>query len=354
MAQRLLLVRYETGHSLRAVPVGEDPYTQGVNLTDHNDGFYSATLPVGVYDIYYKDQPDDPTWIPLEHYQSRFHPTDDITEDITQIQSDISTLDIRVTQLEGETPDTPQNVQSVRGGQAIHLSWSPQTSGTIYIVRGVYHHSDEQITVDENSRILYVGYVPEALLPNTLRFADIESKPFGDIELSFRIWAHTPAGTSPPTDLQSVELDLTTERAEFCESAFADCNTAGTSACRIAFLSAHYPGAFPNTSIDEQRLPQDEPARTISFHRDMRILRIEAESISPANQDCNIYFCDSFSGQVYSLKFKMGERFARSESTASGNPSLLIMRYPDSELLIYSDDAQSLQDVEIRLTLGVV
>jgi len=30
------------------------------------------------------------------------------------------------------------------------------------------------------------------------------------------------------------------------------------------------------------------------------------------------------------------------------------MRYPDSELPIYSDDAESLQDVEVRLIVAVL
>ena len=354
MAQRLLLIRYEKGHALRAVPSGGDPYTQGTNLTDHGDGFYSATLPAGVYDIYYKNEPDDSTWLPLEHYQGRFHPTDDITEDIFSLQDDVSSLDERVSTLEGTAPSIPQNVQAVRHSTGIHIRWNPQSEGTLFIVRGVFHHSDEQVVVDENSRILYSGYTPECLLSNALRFADIESRPFGEVVLSYRIWAVNPAGTSNPTDTASIELDLTSERAEFCEGATADCECNEASFCRVDFITTYYPGVFPKTEIDAQKLPVGEPARTLSFHRDVRVLRVEAESISPASDDCSIYICDSFSGEVYALRFEEGERITRSEATSSGNPSILVMRYPDSKLLIYSDDAASLQDVEIRLAVGIV
>ena len=353
MAQRLLLIRYESGHALRAVPAGGDPYTEGTNLTDHADGFYSATLPVGVYDIYYKVQPDDSTWIPLEHYQGRFHPTDDIIDDISSIQSDISNLDDRVSILEGETPTTPQNIQTVYVPDGVHIKWQQQNSGTIYIIRGIYHHSDEQVVVDENSRILYSGYIPECILSNTMRFADIQSKPYSDIVLSYRIWAINNAGTSNPTDINSIALDLTGERADFCDSISLDCENE-SAACRISYMTVHYPGTFPKTELDSQKLPAGEPARTISFPRDTKIMRLEIESISQAENNCTIYIADKFSGAVYGLKIDAGERFARSEQTADGNPNIRVFRYPDSELYIYSDDAMSLRDVEIRLTVGTI
>ena len=354
MAQRLLLIRYESGHVLRAVPAGGDPYTEGTTLTDHADGFYSATLPVNVYDIYYKDEPDDPTWIQLSHYQGRFHPTDDITDNISGLEDDVTSLDSRVSVLEGDSPVTPANVESIRSAEGVHIQWGLQEPGTIYIVRGIHHHSDESVNVNENSRILYAGYTPECLLNNSLRFADIESRPFDDIELDFKVWAQTAAGTSNPTDTQSIALDLTSERLAFCGSAALSCESGGTSADKTAFISVNYPGTFPKTTVNEQNQPTSEPARILSFHRDVRVLRIEAESLSEASENCNIYICDSFSGEVYPLEFEEGERFARSEETGSGNPSIMVMRYPDSKLLIYSDDATSLQDVEVRLTLGIV
>ncbi|MCD6595571.1 hypothetical protein J7L68_07855 [bacterium] len=353
MAQRLLLIRYESGHALRAVATGGDPYTEGINLIDHADGFYSVTLPVDVYDIYYKVEPDDSTWIPLEHYQGRFHPTDEITDDISSIQSDVSSLDGRVSVLEGEIPNTPQNIQSIYVPDGIHIKWQPKSKGTIYIIRGIYHHTDEQIMVDENSRILYSGHIPECILPDAMRFADIQSKPYGDIILSYKIWAYTPAGTSNPTDINSIALDLTSERADFCDSISLDCNN-DSAACRISYMTIHYPGAFPKTELDSQNLPAGEPARTISFPRDTKIMRMEIESISLAENDCTIYIADKFSGAVYSLKIDSSERFARSEQTSDGNPNIRILRYPDSELYIYSDNAMSLQDIEIRLTVGVI
>ncbi len=353
MAERLLLIRYEPGRSLRAVPAGGDPYTEGTNLTDHGDGFYSAMLPTGVYDIYYKNEPDDSTWLPLEHYQGRFHPTDDITDELFSLSSSVTTLEDRVSALEGSVPGTPQNVKVVRTAGGVHISWDPQNGGTIYIVRGVYHHSGEQVNVDETSRVLYAGYTSECLLSNELRFADLESRPYGDVELSFRIWACSAAGTSEPSDVYNIKLDLAAERAEFCRSAVCDCGSC-SARCEVSFVTTSFPGAFPKTTVDEQGRPAGAPARTLSFSRDVRILRVEAESLKEAQQDCCIYFCDAFSGQVYKLAFGAGERFARSEETAAGNPSIFVMRYPDSKLLIYSDDAESLTDVEIRLELAVV
>ena len=352
MPQRRLLIRYESGHALRAVPAGGDPYTEGTNLTDHGDGFYSAVLPVGVYDIYYKNQPDDATWIPLEHYQGRFHPTDEITEDISQIQGELSELSGRVDVLEGTPPATPQNVEIVKTAEGLHIRWSPGPEGTLYILRGVYHHTGEQVSVDENSRILYAGYVPECLLPNGLRFADIEGDPFGEISLDFRLWAKNFAGTSAPTETFSAPLDLAEERLAFCEGVCQQCSESGAPSPTV--ITTQYPGVFPKTPVDSQFHPEGEPARTLSFHRDIRILRVEAESVSPAEHDCTIYLCDAFSGKVYSLMFSAGERIARSEGTPAGNPALLVMRYPDSKLLIYSDDPAGLQDVEIRLTVAFV
>jgi len=353
MAQRLLIIRFETGHALRAVPAGGDPYTEGTNLTDHDDGFYSVTLPAAVYDIYWKEEPDDPTWIQLDHYQGRFHPTDEITDDISEIQGDIDDLDTRVSALEGETPDTPADIESLRTPGGVHIKWTPQVSGTLFIVRGVYHHSDEQVGIDENSRILYSGYIPECVLSNSMRFADIESRPFSDIHLSFKIQAHTAAGESELSDVESLELDLTIERAEFCDSAVADCDF-DSSSCAISYLTINYPGAFPKTVIDEQQFPTGEPARTISFPRDTRITRIEIESTSEAESDCSIYLCDEFSGGVYELKIDEGERFARSEETAAGCPSMRILRHPESKLYIYSDNAESFSDIEVRLTVVVI
>ncbi len=343
MAKRLMLIRLETGHALRAVPEGGDPYTQGTDFTDHGDGIYSALLDAGVYDIYYKDSPQDPTWTPLEHFQGKFHPTDDITLTLDDHET-------RITNLEADSPQTPQNVTIKITTQCVHIKWDAQTPGTIYIVRGEYHHTGEQITVDENSRILYAGYTPECLLPNELRFADLESKPFENVVLSFKIWAQNSAGTSTPTDKFDIEIDLTSELEEFCESISSSCEK--TSSCDYIVTPCSFvAGSFPTTPIDENELPTNAPAKTISFPSDLYLIRIEIETKVAPTSDADIYFADSFSGKLYKLTVKSGERFARSEATATGNPSILVRRYPESNLMIYSPSPSGLEDVEIRLWL---
>jgi hypothetical protein len=344
MASGFLLIKYETGHSLKAVLAGNDPYTGGFVLTDCEDGFYTADLDMGLYDIYYKNAPADAVWLPLPHYDARFHPTDDISTAL----ADIEALDSRVTTLEGSIPDVPANIVVIRAANSVHIGWDAGDNGTLYIVRGKYHHTDESVTVDSTTRVLYAGYSPFCLLHNDLRFADIESAPFGDIALSFTVSAHNAAGLSAPSTVAKIALDLSESRIHR-NSHDTDCPF--TSNRNITFLTTSYPGSFPLTSTDVNKRPTGTPARTLSFHRDVRILRIEAESLFPAENGAVVRFCDQSTGTVYSLPFTAGERIATSESSPDGNPNMPVLRNPDSKLFIYSDNSSGLQEVEIRLSI---
>ncbi len=352
MANRKLLIAISTGHALKAVELGGDPETSGTVFTDHGDGFYSVELPTDVYDIYFKDSPSDPTWTELTHFQARFHPTDDITVDIDNVKDDVSDHESRISTLEGSTPSTPTGVSAIKITNGIHIRWSQSEPGTLYVIRGEYHHSDENVTIDANSRILFAGFTTECILSNEIRFADIESMPFSDIKLSYRIWAVNNAGTSDPTAQDSIELDLQSELDAFTENLLIGSNYYQDYS-KVVLSNSFVSGTFPTTAIDENKLPTGTPALTVSMFRDMRLIRIEIESQTTVNADCSMYFRDTFSDSLYELKIDNGERFARSEETAEGNPSLLVRRYSESTLQIYSDAPSGLSNVEIRLTFRI-
>lgn len=347
MSERLMLIRFEPGHSIRAVEEGKDPYLGGTDFTDHGDGFYSAQLGTGVYDIYWKDDPQSGVWVKLEHYQGRFHPTDDLTEKIDKLTEDVSELSLQVKGIIGEPARKPRVLWSKKTPVAIHIRLEQQAPDTLYIVRGAYHHPDERVTIDETSRVLYAGYSTECILPNALRFADTESRPYGDVVLTAKIWAKNNAGISEPTEAFTIPLDLDWEREIFCNSATRDCSKKYQPDKFI--VGVRYPGAFPKTPIGENKEPLGPVARTVSLPFDSKLIRIEAESITPARNECFIYFRDKFSENVYRLRFKKDERLCRSESTPDSNPQISVLRFPESEVQVYSPDADSLTDVEIRM-----